>query len=156
MTEDVMLSHYHLDAELLLSTDASSFRIGAILQQTGPNGEFKPVYIASRSFTKAEKSYDRMERKALRINYDVQKFRQYLLGRTFTLLIDHQLLVNLFGEQTAIPQLAATRIKRWALILSAYSYKVKYMFSEENDCDDCLCRAPCRTFQSHPKKKKYC
>ncbi|XP_031570808.1 uncharacterized protein K02A2.6-like [Actinia tenebrosa] len=142
MSEDVMLAHYDPDAELVLSCDASSYGIGAVLQQPGPNGELKPVHFASRSLTSAEKNYAQIEREALGIIYGVQKFRQYLLGRTFTLETDHQPLVKLFVEHTAIPQLAAARIKRWALILSAYSYKIKHISSKENACADYLSRAP--------------
>ncbi|KAK3733980.1 hypothetical protein QZH41_001130 [Actinostola sp. cb2023] len=45
-------------------------------------------------------------------------------------------------ENKGIPQLAAARIKRWALILSAYRYKVEYITSKENACADYLSRAP--------------
>ena len=142
MTEDTMVAHYDPVAELVLSCDASSFGIGAALQLPGPNGELKPVHFAYRSLTNAEKNYAQIEREALGIIYGVQKFRQYLLGHTFTLVTDHQPLVKLFGEHTAIPQLAAARVQRWALILSAYSYKVKYIPSKENACADYLSRAP--------------
>ncbi|KAK3697326.1 hypothetical protein QZH41_004724 [Actinostola sp. cb2023] len=114
----------------------------AVLQQRAQNGDLKPVVFASRSLTMTERNYAQIEREALAIIYGVQKFRQYLLGRTFTLLTDHQPLVKLFGEHSRIPQLAAARIKRWATILSAYSYKVKYISSKENVCADYLSRAP--------------
>ena len=153
MIEDVMLAHYDPYAEIVLSCDASSFGIGAVLQQPGPNGELKPVHFASRSLTNAEKNYAQIEREALGIIYGVQKFRQYLLGCTFTLITDHQPLVKLFGEHTAIPQLAAARIKRWALILSAYSYKVKYISSKENACADYLSRAPLQEVSEPPEQE---
>lgn len=146
MTDDVILAHYDPDAELVLSCDASSSGIGAVLHQPDRNGELKPVHFASRSLTVAEKNYAQIEREALAIIYGVQKFRQYLLGRTFTMLTDHQPLVKIFDEHTAVPQLAAARIKRWALILSAYSYKVKYIPSKENICADYMSRASLKEF----------
>ena len=85
MTEDTMVAHYDPVAELVLSCDASSFGIGAALQLPGPNGELKPVHFASRSLSKAEKSYIQIESEVHEIIYGVQKFRQYLFSCTFTL-----------------------------------------------------------------------
>ena len=78
MTESRLLAHYDPEAELVLSCDASSFGIRAVLQQPGPNGELKPAHFASCSLTNIEKSYAQIEHEALGIIYGVQKFQQYL------------------------------------------------------------------------------
>ena len=48
------------------------------------------------------------------------KFHRYPFGRQFTLLTDHKPLTTLFGPKRGVPTLAAARLQRWALILSAY------------------------------------
>ncbi|KAK3745704.1 hypothetical protein QZH41_007913 [Actinostola sp. cb2023] len=142
MSEDTLLEHYDANAEIVLECDASSTGVGAVLKQRTSSDKLKPVVFASRRLTAAERGYAQIDREALEIVFGVKKFRQYLLGRNFTLLTDHQPLVKLFGENKGIPQLAAARIKRWALILSAYRYQVEYITSKENACADYLSRAP--------------
>ena len=105
MSEDVMLAHYDPDAELVLSCDASAYGIGAVLQQPDSNGKLKPVHFVSRSLTKAEKNYAQIEREALSIVFGVQKFRQYLLGRTFILETDHNRLLSYLGNIRQYPNL---------------------------------------------------
>ena len=131
------LAHYDPSAELLLTTDASSVGVGAVLEIRTPEGVNCP-----RILTKPECHYAQIEREALGIIFGVQKFRQYLLGRRFTLRTDHRPLVTLFAENHGVPQLASARIKRWALILSAYSYDVQYVSTKDNGCADFLSRAP--------------
>ena len=48
----------------------------------------------------------------------------------------------LFGEHVEIPQLASARVKRWAMTLAAYKYKVKYIRSSDNTLADYLSRTP--------------
>jgi transposase InsO family protein len=142
ISKDTVLAHYAPDKPLVLSCDASPVGIGAVLQQRETDGSLRPISYVSRSLSTAERSYAQIEREALAIVFGTEKFRQYLLGRTFTLLTDHQPLVILFGDHAGIPQMASARIKRWALALAAYSYTVKYISSKENTCADYLSRSP--------------
>ena len=86
--------------------------------------------------THAETNYAQIEREALAIIFAVRKFHQYLCGRPFTLVTDHRPLCKILGHNQGVPALAAARMQRWALILSAYSYKTEYQ------CADCLSRLP--------------
>ena len=47
-------------------------------------------------------------------------------GRKFLLVTDHKPLVTLLGPKRGIPTLAAARLQRWAILLSAYQYKIEY------------------------------
>ena len=67
---------------------------------------------------------------------------KYLCGRSFTLVTDHQPLCKILGHNQGVPTLAAARMQRWALILSAYSYRIEYKPGSQNQCADCLSRLP--------------
>ena len=142
ISEDLRLSHHYMDRPLVMSCDASAVGIGAVLQQPDDNGAYHPVAYVSRKLTDTETRYPQLERGALAIAFGAQKFCQYLRGCSFTLLTDHKPLVTLLGEKNGIPQLVSARIRRWALLLSAYKYKIKYITFKENVLADYLSRAP--------------
>ena len=100
------------------------------------------VAYASRTLAPAELNYAQIEREALAIVFAVRKFHQYLYGRQFTLVTDHHPLCKLLGSNQGVPSLAAARMQRWALILSAYQYILEYTPSSQNECADCLSRLP--------------
>jgi len=142
MCADTVLRHYDPAAPLELQCDASSLGVGAVLLQPGPDGSLQPVAYASRTLNNAEQNYSQIERESLAIVFGITKFRQYLLGRHFKLLTDHKPLITLLGENKPVPQLASARIKRWALLLSAYNYTIEYIAGKENTYADYLSRNP--------------
>ena len=81
---------------------------------------------APRKLTVAEQNYAQIQKEALRIVFEMQKFRQYLMGRKFQLITDHKPLVTIFHPNKGIPEMAASCLQRWAIILSSYDYDVKY------------------------------
>ena len=91
----------------------------------------------------AEKQYTQTEKEALALIFRVKKFHQYLYGRAFTLQTDHEPLMTIFGQKTAT--LTAARMQRWALILSAYQYNIKYRESSDNANADAMSRLPAGT-----------
>ena len=90
----------------------------------------------------AEKNYSQLEKEGLAIVYGVKKFHTYLCGRHFTIYSDHQPLRRLFNESKGIPAMAASRIQRWALTLSAYEYSIAYRPGKEHANADALSRLP--------------
>ena len=142
LSAKVLLVHYDPQAELILTSDASPFGIGSVLQQRAHDGTVQPIAFVSRTLNQAEKNYAQIEREGLSIVFGVEKFRHYLLGRQFTLETDHKPLLLLFGEHKGIPEMASARIKRWAMKLSAFQYKIQYISSKQNACADFLSRSP--------------
>ncbi|UYV65610.1 K02A2.6-like [Cordylochernes scorpioides] len=110
------------------------------------------VGFAFPTLTPAEKKYSQMERETLGIVFGVTRFRNYLLGNSFTLRADHKLLVTLFSENKGIPTIAANCIQRWAIILSAYWYKIEYIKGTSNTEADILSRLPMFTPEQNPKE----
>ena len=69
-------------------------------------------------------------------------FHLYLYGRHFTILMDYKPLERNFGPKTAIPSLTAMHLQRWAIILAAFDYSIKFVPSEQNAVADALSGLP--------------
>nr|XP_055073117.1 uncharacterized protein K02A2.6-like [Misgurnus anguillicaudatus] len=142
LTDESVLVHYDPSLPLTLACDSSAYGIGAVLQHTMPTGEERPVAYASRTLAPAEKKYSQIEKEGLALIFGVKKFHQYLWGRKFKMVTDHKPLLTLFGEHKSLPTMAAARIQRWAIILSAYDYHIEYCPSEKHSNADGLSRVP--------------
>ena len=86
-----------------------------------------------------------IEKEALAIIFAIRKFQQFLYGRRFTLLTDHQPLTLLFGPKKGILSIAASRLQRWAIQLSAYQYDIKCRSSKQNANADAFSMLQCGT-----------
>ena len=60
-------------------------------------------------------------------------------------MIDHKPLVTILGPKKGVPTLAATRLQRWSLILSAYFYDIEFRSTKEHSNVDMLSRLPFET-----------
>eukprot|EP00731_Ephydatia_muelleri_P017067 Em0010g165a len=137
-----VLAHYDPSLPLKLAGDASAYGIGAVISHTYQDGQERPIAFASRTLSAAELSYSQIEKESLSLVYGVKKFHQYLYGRKFVLVTDHKPLVTLLGPTSGIPTLAAARLQRWALILSAYSYDLEFRPTQRHSNADGLSRLP--------------
>ena len=64
------------------------------------------------------------------------------MGREFTLVTDHRPLLKILGPYEGVPTLAAARLQRWAPLLSAYNYNLKFKSGVDNKKADLLSRLP--------------
>lgn len=144
LASERVLAHFEPSAQLVLSVDASPAGLGAVLAQCTQQGEERPIAYASRSLTTSERNYSQIQKEATAIIFGVKRFHQYLYGRDdpFILKTDHRPLVSIFNNATGIPVTTALRLQRYAIILSAYNYKVQYVRSDNNAAADFFSRAP--------------
>ena len=138
-----ILMHFDPSLPLGLACDASGSGIGAVLFHILPNGEERPIAYASKSLTPTEKNYSQVEREGLSIVFGVKKFHQFLWGHTFQLVTDHKPLVTIFGSKKGVPTIIASRLQRWSIILSAYTYEIVYKPTAKHGNADGLSRLPC-------------
>lgn len=143
LVRDNVLMPYDPNLNIVVTCDSSSYGIGCVIAHSLPNGTERPIAFASRTLTKCEIKYGQIEKEALALVYAVKKFHKFLYARKFTLVTDHQPLTFLLGPTKGIPTLAAARIQRWALILAAYQYDIRYQKGSEISNADALSRLPC-------------
>ena len=90
-----------------LTTDASNNVLGLILEQKNEKSNLQSLTYASRSLNKAEQYYSTIKTELLTIVWLV-KHRQYLLGKLFVIITDHQPLQWLMNVKSIIATDALT------------------------------------------------
>ena len=139
LSKATTLALYDPNARTIVSADASSFGIGAVLlQQSGT--QLKPVAYASWSLTDTELHYAQIEKEALATTWACEKFSDYLLGKQFLIETDHKPLVPLLGKKhlDTLPP----RVLRFRLRLDRFNYEIKHVPGKEMYTADTLSRAP--------------
>ena len=116
------LAYPDYSKRFILDTDASNYGIGAVLSQISNDGSECVIAYASRSLSRQEQRYCVTRRELLAIVEFVQHFRQYLLGRQFTLRTDHGSLVWVRNFKEPEGQLA-----RWLERLEEYDFSVIHL-----------------------------
>ena len=142
LTDSKLLVHFNANLPIKVNCDASPYGVGAVLTHEMSDGIEKPVAYASRTLTVAERNYSHLEKESLAIVFAIKKFHQFLWGQQFKITTDHKPLIGLFGPHKPIPSLAAARIQRWSLMLSAYNYELAYKSGLSNANADGLSRLP--------------
>ena len=97
LTEAPILVYSKFDKQvspIILQTDASAIGLGAVLAQDG-----HVIAYASRTLSTSECNYSVIQRECLAIVWGTKQFQHYLLGRSFELWTDHELLKWLAGQK---------------------------------------------------------
>ena len=123
-----ILVHYDPGRPLTLAADASAYGIGPIISHTMEDGTERPMAFASRTLLLSEKNYSQIEKEALCIILEFQVPCLSLRTLIYT-NYDHKPLTSIFGPKKGVPTIAAARLQRWALKLSAYSYCITSGFA---------------------------
>ena len=139
ITKPSTLALYNPQIATKISTDASSYGLGAVLLQE-EQGSWKPVAFASKALTETEQRYAQIEKEALAIVWACNKFSTFILGLHFEIETDHKPLVPLLSTKhlDTLPP----RILRFRLQMARYDYAIHHSLGKSLLTADTLSRAP--------------
>jgi len=121
---------------MIIDTDASDFAIGCVLSQV-QDGQERMISYAGRTLNPSERNYCMTRKELLATVYFVRYFKQYLLGRPFTVRTEHSALTWLRRTRELIGQNA-----RWFTILEEYQYSVLHRSGWKHNSADSISRHP--------------
>ena len=113
-----VLKFYDINKPVVIECDASSVGLGAVLLQAG-----QPVSYASRALSKTEQNYCQLEKECLAICFAMEKFDNYVLGKSVSVLSDHKPLETIFKKSILS---SPKRLQRMRLRLQKYTFTVQY------------------------------
>lgn len=118
----------------ILTTDASSMGLGAVLSQVH-GGIERPISFAGRQLNKAERAYPASELKTLAVLWATKYFRCYLYGKKFLARTDHAALkfLHKFAEDNG-------RLMHWSLGLSEFDLDIEHVLGTKIRHVDALSR----------------
>ncbi len=135
-----VLALYDPERETVVSADASSYGLGAVLVQKQPEGGWRPVAYASRALTDTEQRYTQIEKEALATTWACERFSDYLLGMGFHIETDHKPLVPLLGSKNL--EELPVRVQRFRMRLMRFTYTISHVPGKNLTIADTLSRAP--------------
>eukprot|EP00741_Cyanophora_paradoxa_P023195 tig00021572_g22403.t1 len=140
LLEDLVLGYPDFERPFILSTDASTYAIGAILSQSdgGSPVRERPIAFISRTLAPAERNYTATELECLAVVWAIKYWRHFLLGGPqFLVRTDHHALQWLRSREAT-----SGRLGRWSLLLQSYDFVVEYRAGRNNGGPDACSRPP--------------
>ena len=142
LASTTVLAHYNHQAETIVSADASSFGVGAVLLQRQDNGDWRPVAYASHSMTETQQRYAQIEKEAFALVWACRRFHDYLYGLPiFHAHTDHKPLVPLLSTSKRLDELPL-RVQRFRIALARYNFTISHVPGRHMYLPDTLSRAP--------------
>jgi hypothetical protein len=120
----------------VVTTDASGFATGAILQQDHGR-KLQPIAFMSHKMNAAERNYPVHEQELLAVVHALREWRHYLHGAKFEVVTDHMSLKHFLTQ----PRLSA-RQARWAEFMQEFEMKITHRPGKLNQAADALSRRP--------------
>ncbi len=121
LTTSPVLIHYDTSLPIKLAADASQYGLGAVISHVQPDGleNQLPSHPVPCQTVSGTTRYSQIDKEALALIFGVHKLHTYLYGRKFTLATDHKPLLSILGPKKGVSSVAAARLHRWTLLLSA-------------------------------------
>ncbi|UYV70935.1 K02A2.6-like [Cordylochernes scorpioides] len=143
LTTQPILAAYNVRKPTMVSSDASSYGLGAVLKQEGKNGIWRPVAYSSRTMTPTEKRYAQIEKEALAITWACERFQDFLLGKRFRIETDHKPLIPLFSTKELSS--LTPRLQRFRMRMMRFGFEIVHIPGKELLDADALSRQPLLT-----------
>uniref|UniRef100_A0A388MA01 Reverse transcriptase domain-containing protein n=1 Tax=Chara braunii TaxID=69332 RepID=A0A388MA01_CHABU len=118
----------------VVTTDASQYDIGTVLQQDDGNG-YRPVEFMSARMPSEKVAASIYERELYALRQALDHWKHYLLGRHFKVYSDHETLQWLKTQAKMTPKLT-----RWAAEIDQYDFELKHVKGKYNVVADALSR----------------
>lgn len=134
LTTQPVLVFPDFNKQFYISVDASNYAVGGYISNAPPPND-KPIEYFSKTLNNAQQNYSTTEKELLAIILAIEQFRHFIWGKHFTLYTDHQALTFLFNHNKT-----NTRLLRWRLSLSEYSFDIIHRKGSNNVVSDCLSR----------------
>ena len=145
-----ILAYPNYENPFLLETDASLKGLGAVLSQQDSYGNQQVILFASRSlkpYEKSMRSYSSAKLELLALKWVVcDKFKDYLLGSKFTVLMDNNPLCYVKTSKLGASQI------RWLSDLALFDFDIKYRAGRKNQVADALSHHPLNPDSSSESK----
>ena len=142
LTNNTVLAHFYPSCPVGILREVSDAGVKAVIFHRYKDNTERPIANASKTLTATQKRYPQIQKEALSIIFALKKFHQFLYGRKFIFVTDHNPLISMFGPNTATPVLAANRLARWSLMLSQHNYTIEYRPTKQHGNADALSRLP--------------
>ncbi|UYV69742.1 K02A2.6-like [Cordylochernes scorpioides] len=143
LTTQPILAAYDVRKPTMVSSDASSYGLGAVLKQEGKNVIWRPVAYSSRTMTPTEKRYTQIEKEALAITWACERFQDFLLGKRFRIETDHKPLIPLFSTKELSS--LTPRLQRFRMLMMRFGFEIVHIPGKELLDADALSRQPLLT-----------
>lgn len=134
LTAAPVLAHFDPNRPLVLSADASSYGLGAVLLQDG-----KPISYASATLTPTQGRYAQIEKELLAVLFACEHYKFYIIGTRVQIESDHRPLVAIVKKDIAT---LSPRLQRMMLRLLAFDFELQYVPGKQIPVPDALSRCP--------------
>ena len=135
-----VLALFDPNLNTVVSSDACSFGLGAVLLQTQTDGFRRPVAYISCAMNNTEQHHAQIEKKALALTWACERFSNYLIGMVFHCETDHKPLIPLLSTKN-LDELPP-RIQRFRMHLMRYCFTISHIPGKNLIIVDALSRAP--------------
>ncbi|UYV67706.1 K02A2.6-like, partial [Cordylochernes scorpioides] len=152
LTTQPILAAYDVRKPTMVSSDASSYGLGAVLKQEGKNGIWRPVAYSSRTMTPTEKRYAQIEKEALAITWACERFQDFLLGKRFRIETDHKPLIPLFSTKELSS--LTPRLQRFRMRMMRFGFEIVHIPGKELLDADALSRQPLLTTEGGENERQ--
>ena len=125
VTEITQNKHFDQNIDTLVVCDASTYELGAALEQNTEEGWVAIAY-ASRFLNSLEEKYSVNELEPLGVVWAIEHFKYYLYGKFFPVIPYHQALISALNASERF-KTSQSRLTRWIDRLIPFNFDIKHL-----------------------------